>query len=78
MALGANLYVDVFLGRTSYELVTTVANYFCLIIGWMDSFSHFFHLSEFFIAISDRFLVASRLKTALYKALHPQARYSII
>ena len=78
MTLGANFYVNVFLGRTSYELVTTVANYFCLIIGWMDSFSHFFHLSEFFIAISDRFLVASRLKTALYKAPHIQARYSII
>ena len=47
MALGANLHMDVLLGRTSYELVATVANYLCLVVIWMDSFSHFIHLSDY-------------------------------
>ena len=38
--------MDVLLGRTSYELVATVANYLCLVVIWMDSFSHFIHLSD--------------------------------
>ena len=46
MALGANLHVDVLLCRTCYELVATVANYLCLVVIWMDSFSHFIHLSD--------------------------------
>lgn len=41
MALGANLNVDVLLCGACYELVATVANYLCLIVIWMDSFSHF-------------------------------------
>ena len=49
MALGANLHVDIFLGRTSYELVSAVAGNLCLIVSWMDSFSHDFHLFTFSI-----------------------------
>ena len=45
MALGANLHVDVLLCRTCYELVAAVADNLCLIISWMDSFLHDFHLS---------------------------------
>lgn len=49
MALGANLHVDVFLCRTCYELVAAVADNLCLIISWMDSFLHDFHLSIFLL-----------------------------
>ena len=49
MALGANLHVDIFLGRTSYELVSAVAGNLCLIVSRMDSFSHDFHLFTFSI-----------------------------
>lgn len=41
--------MDVLLGRTSYELVATVANYLCLVVIWMDSFSHFVHLFVIFL-----------------------------
>jgi hypothetical protein len=47
MALRANLYVDLLLGRTGNELVAAVAGNLCLIISWMDSFSHDFHLFTF-------------------------------
>ena len=49
MALGANLHVDVLLCRTCYELVAAVADNLCLIISWMDSFLHDFHLSIFLL-----------------------------
>jgi hypothetical protein len=44
MALGANFDVDVFLGRTGYKCVATVASYGCLIVIRMDSLTHDFHL----------------------------------
>ena len=47
MALRANLYVDLFLGGTGNELVAAVAGNLSLIISWMDSFSHDFHLFTF-------------------------------
>ena len=49
VALGANLYVDLFLGGTGNELVAAVAGNLSLIISWMDSFSHDFHLFTFSI-----------------------------
>ena len=44
MALGADFYVDIFLCRTCYKCVATVAGNGCLIIIRMDSFLHDFHL----------------------------------
>ena len=44
MALWTDFYMDFFLCWTCYELVTAVTNNLCLIVIWMDSFSHFFHL----------------------------------
>ena len=47
MALGANLHVDLLFGRASHELIAAVAGYFCLVVGWMDTLSHDFHLFTF-------------------------------
>ena len=41
MALGADFYVNLLLGRTCYELISTVADNLCLIIIRMNSCSHF-------------------------------------
>ena len=64
MALGANLNVDLWLCRACYELVTAVAGNLCLIVCWMDSFSHDFHLSSYFLLIVTRkplFIIISSL-----------------
>ena len=42
MALRTNFNVDFRLGRSCNKCVTTVAGYGCLIVIWMDSFSHNF------------------------------------
>ena len=47
MAFGTNFYVDILFCRTCYECVTAVTCNCCLIIIWMDSFSHDFHLFIF-------------------------------
>ena len=47
MALGADFYVDVLLCRSCYKCVSTVTSYSSLIIIWMDTFAHDFHLSIF-------------------------------
>ena len=47
MAFGTDFYVDIFLCRSCYECVSTVAGYSCLIVVRMDSFTHDFHLSMF-------------------------------
>ena len=44
MALGADLDVDLLLCGANHKLVTTVTGYFCLIVGRLYVFSHFFHL----------------------------------
>ena len=40
MALGADFYVDLRLGRTGHKSVSAVAGYGCLIVLRMYSFSH--------------------------------------
>ena len=45
MALRTNFYVDIFLCRTGYKFITAVANNFGLVVIWMDSFFHDFHLT---------------------------------
>ena len=47
MALRANLYVDLLLRGTGYEFIATVAGNLCLVVGWMDTLSHDFHLFTF-------------------------------
>lgn len=74
MALGANLHVDVLLCRTCYELVAAVADNLCLIISWMDSFLHDFHLFFLFcelLTFLGRFPVnaAPDVSTARYPGL---------
>ena len=44
MAFGTDLYVNVFLSRTSYKFITAVANDLGLIVIWVDSLFHDFHL----------------------------------
>lgn len=36
--------MDILLSGTGYEFISAVAYYFCLIVIWMDSLSHNFHL----------------------------------
>ena len=42
MALGANFNVNVLLRRTGHKCIAAVAGHSCLIILWMDTFSHDF------------------------------------
>jgi hypothetical protein len=42
MALGTDLNVDFLLGGSCNESIATVTSHVCLIIIWMDSFSHDF------------------------------------
>ena len=44
MAFWTDFYVDIFLCWTGYKCVAAVAGNGCLIVLWMDSFSHDFHL----------------------------------
>ena len=48
MTFRADFYVDFFACRTCYECIPTVASYSCLIVIWMDSFFHDFHLFLFY------------------------------
>ena len=40
MALGTDFHMNLRLCRTGYKSVSTVAGYRCLIVAWMNSFSH--------------------------------------
>ena len=62
MALRTNFNVDFRLGRSCNECVTTVAGYGCLIVIWMDSFSH-----NFTSSMSYRFKIC-------YITLYPYTR----
>ena len=44
MAFGADFYMDVLFCRTCCKCVSAVTGYSCLMVVWMDSFSHDFHL----------------------------------
>lgn len=44
MAFGTDFYVNLFLSRTCNKGIAAVAGNSCLIVIWMDSFSHDFHL----------------------------------
>ena len=44
MALGADLHVNLLLGGTGYEFIAAVAGNLGLVVRWMDSFSHDYHL----------------------------------
>jgi hypothetical protein len=48
MALRADFYVNLWFCRTCRECITTVTSYSCLVVLWMDTFSHFFHLVNLF------------------------------
>ena len=48
MALGTNFHVNFRLCGTCHEGVSTVAGYGCLVVAWMNVFSHFFPLSAWF------------------------------
>ena len=52
MAFRTDLNVDLFLGRTCYKSISAVAGNSCLMVFWMDSFSHFIHL--FLILLSSQ------------------------
>ena len=52
MALRADLHVDLLLGRTGYKGIPAVAGYCSLIIIWMDSLFHDFHL--FYLIVINR------------------------
>ena len=56
MALGTDFNVDILLGRTCHKCVTAVTRYGCLIVIWMDSFFHLFHLSHH-LRISNKHLL---------------------
>lgn len=45
MAFGTDFYMDILFCRTGYKSVSTVASYCCLLVIWMDSCFHDFHLS---------------------------------
>ena len=44
-ASGADFHVDTLVRRTCYKCVPAVAGHCCLMVLWMDSFAHDFHLS---------------------------------
>lgn len=44
MTFRADFYVDIFFCRTCHKCVSTVTCYSCLMVIWMYSFSHDFHL----------------------------------
>ena len=44
MALGADLHVNLLLGGTGYEFIAAVAGNLGLVVRWMDSVFHLFHL----------------------------------
>ena len=45
MAFGTDFNVNVLLRRSRHECIAAVARYRRLMVIWMDSFSHTFHLS---------------------------------
>ena len=65
MAFGTDFYVNVFLGRTSYKFITAVANDLGLIVIWVDSLFHDFHLFIFwYMTDSHVYLYTCSLRTA--------------
>ena len=52
MTFGTDFHMDVFACRTCYECVATVAGYCCLMIIWMYSFFHCFHLFFIYLCIA--------------------------
>ena len=80
MALRANFYVDFWLCRSCNKCVSTVACNSCLIIIWMDSFSHDFHLFYVLSFIIYSFILYTRMpdphmifvsRMTRYVRLHP-------
>lgn len=47
----ADFYVDIFVCRTCYKCISAVACYSCLMICWMDSLFHDFHLFLFLFVL---------------------------
>ena len=48
MTLGTDFHVNLRLCWTGYKGVSTVTGYGCLVVAWMNVFSHFFPLSAWF------------------------------
>ena len=46
MTFRADFYMDIFLSRSCYKCVTAVTCYSSLIIIWMNTLSHYLHLSK--------------------------------
>ena len=61
MALGTNFHVNFRLCGTCYEGVSTVAGYGCLMVTWMNVFSHIFPLSAWFPTMRIRLSVIGLL-----------------
>ena len=51
MTLGTNFHVNLRLCGTCYEGISTVAGHSCLMVAWMNVFSHNFPLSVWFPTI---------------------------
>ena len=65
MALGTDLNVDILLRGACYKGIPAVAGHRCLIILWMDSFSHVFHLAYYIKSYRDfSYFVLFPLQTA--------------
>ena len=74
MAFGADFNMDILFCGACYKCVTAVASYSCLIVLWMDSFLHDFHLFFLFcelLTFLGRFPVnaAPDVSTARYPGL---------
>ena len=61
MALGTNFHVNLRLCGACYEGISTVAGYGCLVVAWMNVFSHIFPLSAWFPTIRIRLSVIGLL-----------------
>ena len=76
MTLGANLYVDIRVGRTGNKCVTAVAGYGCLIVLRMDSFSHILFTSLIIRELPAQVLIPGQYRsdtsTVRYPGLTPQ------
>ena len=75
MALGTNFHVNFRLCGTCYEGVSTVAGYGCLMVTWMNVFSHIFPLSAWFPTMRIRLSVIGLLGFHKAKSALAKIRY---
>ena len=75
MTLGTNFHVNLRLCRTGHKSVSTVASYRCLIVAWMNVFSHIFPLSAWFPTMRIRLSVIGLLGFHKAKSALAMIRY---